>query len=176
MRTIGNPEEFNQKITEVINNTKNAKGVALNNPRRASNIQKSILNYARDEADSRNTIKRWDNPYFVLIYTDRIKTVIYNLKHSDIIERINIKMIKSHEVGNMSHQEMDIERWKEMIEQKRKRDKCKTQTNLNIEEGAFQCRRCGSKKTTYYQMQTRSADEPMTTFVTCTNCGQRWKC
>ena len=77
-------------------------------------------------------------------------------------------MIKSHEIGNMSHQEMDIERWKTMIEQKRKRDKCKTQLNVNIEEGAFQCRKCGSKKTTYYQMQTRSADEPMTTFVQCT--------
>ena len=31
-------------------------------------------------------------------------------------------------------------------------------------------------KCTYYQLQTRSADEPMTTFVTCINCGNRWKC
>jgi transcription elongation factor S-II len=28
---------------------------------------------------------------------------------------------------------------------------------------------------TYYQLQTRSADEPMTTFVTCVNCDNRWK-
>ena len=33
----------------------------------------------------------------------------------------------------MSHQEMDIERWTDMIE-RRKRDKCKTQLNVNIEE------------------------------------------
>ncbi|KAI6698696.1 hypothetical protein NL676_018815 [Syzygium grande] len=31
----------------------------------------------------------------------------------------------------------------------------------------FKCGRCGQRKTTYYQLQTRSADEPMTTFVTC---------
>ena len=42
--------------------------------------------------------------------------------------------------------------------------------------GLFKCGRCKSVKTTYYQMQTRSADEPMTTYVTCKNCGNRWKC
>tara|TARA_B100001094_G_C17866399_1_gene639944 strand:+ start:239 stop:769 length:531 start_codon:yes stop_codon:yes gene_type:complete len=176
MRTIDNPDEFNAKIIKTINNLKNDNGVSINNIRRSANIQKSILNNSRDESDKRNTIKRWDNPYFVLIYIDGIKTILSNLKHSDLIERINNKMIKSHELGGMSHQEMDIERWAEMIEQKRKRDKSKTQTNVNIEEGAFQCRRCGSKKTTYYQMQTRSADEPMTTFVQCTECPARWKC
>lgn len=43
-------------------------------------------------------------------------------------------------------------------------------------DGMFTCGKCRSQKTTYYQLQTRSADEPMTTFVTCTNCSKRWKC
>ena len=43
------------------------------------------------------------------------------------------------------------------------------------DDGMFQCGKCKKKKTTYYQLQTRSADEPMTTFVTCHNCGNRWK-
>jgi DNA-directed RNA polymerase subunit M/transcription elongation factor TFIIS len=42
--------------------------------------------------------------------------------------------------------------------------------------GLFKCGRCKSTKTTYYQMQTRSADEPMTTYVTCKGCGHKWKC
>jgi len=42
--------------------------------------------------------------------------------------------------------------------------------------GIFECGRCKSYKTTYYQLQTRSADEPMTTFVTCVNCNKKWKC
>jgi transcription elongation factor S-II len=42
-------------------------------------------------------------------------------------------------------------------------------------EGVFMCKKCHSKKTSYHQMQTRSADEPMTTFVSCNNCGNRWK-
>jgi transcription elongation factor S-II len=39
----------------------------------------------------------------------------------------------------------------------------------------FRCGRCKERKCTYFQLQTRSADEPMTTFVTCANCGNRWK-
>jgi transcription elongation factor S-II len=39
----------------------------------------------------------------------------------------------------------------------------------------FQCGKCRQRRTTYYQMQTRSADEPMTTFVACLNCDNRWK-
>ncbi|KAL8552378.1 hypothetical protein ACS0TY_001175 [Phlomoides rotata] len=39
----------------------------------------------------------------------------------------------------------------------------------------FTCGRCKKKETTYYQMQTRSADEPMTTYVTCVNCNNHWK-
>jgi hypothetical protein len=41
--------------------------------------------------------------------------------------------------------------------------------------GMFTCGRCKSKRTTFYLLQTRSADEPMTAFITCLACGNRWK-
>jgi len=47
--------------------------------------------------------------------------------------------------------------------------------NTHSETDMFQCGKCKKKRTTYYQMQTRSADEPMTTFVTCLACNHRWK-
>lgn len=43
------------------------------------------------------------------------------------------------------------------------------------ETDQFKCGKCHQRRTKYYQMQTRSADEPMTTYVTCINCGNRWK-
>ncbi|KAF8478244.1 transcription factor S-II-domain-containing protein [Gautieria morchelliformis] len=46
---------------------------------------------------------------------------------------------------------------------------------MEAETDAFQCGRCRQRKTRYFQRQTRSADEPMTIFVTCTNCGNKWK-
>lgn len=37
------------------------------------------------------------------------------------------------------------------------------------------CSKCKQSRVAYSQAQTRSADEPMTTFCECTNCGNRWK-
>lgn len=47
----------------------------------------------------------------------------------------------------------------------------------DVKEGVDKCKKCGSKKTWSYQLQTRSADEPMTTFVTCANptCKYKWR-
>jgi DNA-directed RNA polymerase subunit M/transcription elongation factor TFIIS len=44
---------------------------------------------------------------------------------------------------------------------------------FTVEEGIAQCD-CGSKKTFSYQLQTRSSDEPMTTFTKCSECGKQW--
>ncbi|PIO26188.1 hypothetical protein AB205_0115840, partial [Aquarana catesbeiana] len=43
------------------------------------------------------------------------------------------------------------------------------------ETDLFSCGKCKMKNCTYTQVQTRSADEPMTTFVFCNTCGNRWK-
>jgi DNA-directed RNA polymerase subunit M/transcription elongation factor TFIIS len=42
-------------------------------------------------------------------------------------------------------------------------------------DGIYTCNKCKSKKIFIWQMQTRSADEPITTFCTCINCQNKWK-
>ena len=76
----------------------------------------------------------------------------------------------------MSHQELDYSRWEKLIQANNKKTENKYETNIVASTDTFNCRKCHSNQCTYYQMQTRSADEPMTTFVTCINCGNRWKC
>ena len=46
---------------------------------------------------------------------------------------------------------------------------------IEIEEGVVTCGKCGSNKTYSYQLQTRSGDEGITSFVRCVQCGSRWK-
>lgn len=46
---------------------------------------------------------------------------------------------------------------------------------FEVEEGVLTCQRCNGKRTFSYQKQTRSADEPMTTFAQCMNCKHKWQ-
>jgi transcription elongation factor S-II len=39
----------------------------------------------------------------------------------------------------------------------------------------FRCGKCKKRECTYYELQTRGADEPLTVFVSCTNCQNRWR-
>ena len=67
------------------------------------------------------------------------------------------------------------ENWKELIDEKYKRDRVLYEVDQGGATDEFKCNRCKQRKCTYYELQTRSADEPMTVFVTCLNCGKRWR-
>ncbi len=77
--------------------------------------------------------------------------------------------------AEMTVVELSPKRWKAQIEAQIAKEK-----HLYSPSGSasiyFYCSSCKKKtKCDYYQMQTRSADEPMTTFVTCLECDRRWK-
>ena len=75
----------------------------------------------------------------------------------------------------MTVQETFPEHWKHLIDEKYRKNKVLYETKKEAMTDQFKCRKCGSRETCYYEMQTRSADEPMTIFITCLNCGNRWK-
>ena len=168
LRVIENPENFRINIRKQIDKK-------LNNEKASLNLEKGIYNYTLKEAENRKIVKKWDNKFFVQIYINHLKSILSNL-NTKWIESINNGEIQSHKLAFMTHQELDYDRWAQMIEVKSKRDKNKYETNLAAATDTFTCRKCKNNQCTYYQMQTRSADEPMTTFVTCIPCGNRWKC
>lgn len=150
----------------------------LNNEKRSINLEKAIYNWSIQQATTKNIVKKWDNPQFIQLYQDKLRCLYLNLKSnsSTLLQRINNKEIKVKDLPFMSHQEIQPELWRPIIEAKIKRDKSKCEINLEAATDEFTCFKCKKNRCTYYQLQTRSADEPMTTFVTCVNCGNRWKC
>ena len=167
-RKIENPELFRSNIRKKIDEK-------LQNEKNSSNLEKGIFNYTLKEADQRKIVKKWDNKYFIQIYLDRLRAIYTNLNDT-IIEQITSGAIKPHIVAFMTHQELNPEKWAALIDAKSKRDANKFETNIAAATDTFTCRKCKGNQCTYYQMQTRSADEPMTVYISCCNCGNRWKC
>ena len=167
IRKIENPEKFRANICEKIK-------MMLDNEKDSINLEKAVYNYTLKEANNKKIIKKWDNPVFIQIYLDHLRSVYCNLKPS-IIEKIKNGELLSQQVPFMTHQELQPDKWSKLIEQKIKRDKNKFENNVEASTDTFTCRKCKSNKCSYYALQTRSADEPMTIYVTCLSCDNRWK-
>jgi len=168
MLKISDPTPFRENIRKKLN------GI-LNNETQCINLEKGIYNFAIKEANQRKIIKKWENPHFTQLYVDRLRSIYINLKTPDLAEQIKNREIKPENVAFMTHQELNPEHWKEYIERKIKRDSSKYTTNIEASTDMFTCKKCKSKKCTYYELQTRSADEPTTVFITCLDCGKHWK-
>jgi transcription elongation factor S-II len=179
MRTVTNPAGFRNnlrlKFKEVLQEAGGHESEEAMDAL-SINLERGIYNFIIQKATKEQIVKKWSNPYFVQVYTDHARSVYVNLGVDRIKQAILSREIKAQDLPFMSHQQMLPEKWNSLIEQKRIRDKNKYEVHLEASTDNFQCHKCKSRECTYYQMQTRSADEPMTTFVTCIKCGSRWKC
>ena len=141
-----------------------------------TNIEKSIYNYAIVTAGKKNIIKKWDNPAFTQLYIEKVRTILWNLDaNRSLVSKLYTREIDARKMAFMTHQEFNPESWSVFIEDKRLRDLAKSRNIIEASTDKFTCSRCKTKRCTYYEMQTRSADEPVTIFITCIDCGKRWK-
>jgi DNA-directed RNA polymerase subunit M/transcription elongation factor TFIIS len=166
--TISNPETFRTNIREKIKNI-------LEEDELTINLEKGVFNYAIQEATYKKIIKKWENPSFVQLYTDRLRTIYMNLKNENIVFQLKSKELTPHTFAFMTHQEMNTKHWEKLIEKKQILDKNKYTTNIEASTNLFTCKKCKSKRCTYYTLQTRSCDEPETIFITCLDCGKNFK-
>jgi len=170
-----NPEKFRQNIAVKIQ-VLLEEGNEDDYENDAINIEKGVFNYTIKEANTKKIIKKWDNAAFLQLYMDRLRTVYINMKNIPaLLAKIQKKEIAAQQVAFMTHQEMDQQQWQLLIEQKIKRDASKYNNNIEASTDIYTCKKCKSKKCTYYELQTRSADESATIFVTCLNCGKNWR-
>lgn len=113
-------------------------------------------------------------------YRNRLRTYTMNLrnkKNPELRARLLSGGISPSSFIKMSPNDMAPESLKREIEKLNKQNLFDAQgaTEKRAVTDRFTCGKCKHKKVSYYQMQTRSADEPLTTFCTCENCGNRWK-
>uniref|UniRef100_A0A8C2ED03 Transcription elongation factor A (SII), 3 n=1 Tax=Cyprinus carpio TaxID=7962 RepID=A0A8C2ED03_CYPCA len=113
-------------------------------------------------------------------YKNRVRSRISNLKdpkNPNLRKNVLAGAIDLSRIAVMTAEEMasdELKQLRNVLTQEAIREHQMAKTGGTTTD-LLQCGKCRKKNCTYNQVQTRSADEPMTTFVLCNECGNRWK-
>lgn len=123
----------------------------------------------------------WKSPLFCEAYRQTLRSVFSNIhpkspvNNHRLLCRVKQGEFALSDVPSLTSYEMYPENWFELKDKLLQREQKILEGNKSRATDQFQCRRCQKKECTYYELQTRSADEPMTIFITCLNCGKEWR-
>ena len=153
----------------------------FNNKRLSKQIEKQLYNASIRIAKHRFIKREWVNPLFKHLYVSKIRSFYSNMAEGSYVKNVTFKSkilngdIAIEQISDLSVYDVCPENWTELLDKKIKRDKLKYEMKPKAMTDQFKCRKCSSRSCSYYEVQTRSADEPMTQFITCLDCGNRWK-
>jgi DNA-directed RNA polymerase subunit M/transcription elongation factor TFIIS len=144
-------------------------------------LEIGIWNFSIDFAEKYRVTKSWKDERFSGIYKHVAMKILgyftpgsytYNPK---ILSRLLEGEFKPHNIPYMKSEHLFPDKWMDLIDRKMKRNENMETARQTAKTDQFKCSKCKKRECTYYELQTRSADEPSTIFVSCLNCGNRWR-
>lgn len=138
---------------------------------------------SKDFNQNKNISVNWNSSYFRRFYMNKCIKIYTNLnensyiKNKNLINKVKTGEIEPYQLAFLKPVELFPETWDKLIKKKELKDEyIYTKKLLAITE-SYTCPKCKKNRCSYYNLQTRSIDEPETTFVTCENsaCGYKWK-
>lgn len=113
-------------------------------------------------------------------YKNRVRSRVANLKDAKnptLRSNFLCGAVTAQQLAKMTPEEMASDEMKKIREKfvKEAINDAQLATVQGTKTDLLKCGKCKKRNCTYNQLQTRSSDEPMTTFVMCNECGNRWK-
>lgn len=133
-------------------------------------VIEGIYNYSKQYCISNNV--EVNSESLRSVCDDVFSNIVYNLSAPSFKNKIVTKKVRAYNIAYMSPQQMNEDAWKKEIDKK-----ATDEENIkrkNFVEG-HKCRKCGKQEIYTWQLQTRSGDEPITTFYRCHNCSNTWR-
>lgn len=143
-------------------------------------LERAIYNHCIQEATKHHILRDWSFPLFQKMYERKMRFYTGNLhpdcyvENKNLLARYKNKEFRFEDLVTWNNTEIFPERNKELAEKQFQREQRLLEGNKANATDQFFCGRCHKRQCTYYELQTRSADEPMTIFIQCVNCGKRW--
>jgi DNA-directed RNA polymerase subunit M/transcription elongation factor TFIIS len=112
------------------------------------------------------------------IYYDKFDSLCQNLNPDGVLQNKTFRnniikgIILPEGISSLPPQVVHPQRW--LTQTKKIELRKYKESNMGVTD-AYTCRRCKKKRCSVYIMQTRSADEPATIFITCVECGEVMK-
>ena len=153
----------------------------IENEKISRQIEQSIYNSTISYSSENNIKRNWDNNIFKSLYLSRIRSIYTNLRPDSYLRNKNFKTkvleneIDPKNIASLSRYDVFPEVWADLLQKLSEKDKLKYELKPEAMTDMFKCRKCESRSCSYYEFQTRSADEPMTQFITCLDCNNNWK-
>ena len=158
-----------------------AEQVPCLNTKQIADLEIGIYNWCIHCADNTDIIKNWGNKRFANMYKAKAISALVNLnpetyvKNERLLQRLKEKEYKPHDIPFMKPENTFPEKWRHVIDKKQVKEHYAFQDKQEAMTDQFLCGKCKKRECVYYELQTRSADEPMDVYITCLNCGHRWR-
>lgn len=161
--------------TNIINKFK-----SILNEKDATIIEHSIQNYTNEQITILGLTQ--DHPSIIRIYNEKARSLYDNLNsksyfnNTELLTKIKNKNIDLEKIAFLNiHSFCHKNLWKTIKQNQEILDKNLMGLKPTTETDQFLCKKCKQRKTTFYTMQIRSADEAETSFITCLNCAYSWR-
>ena len=155
-------------------------GITLNKTE-IKDLEIGIFNWTIDFCTKNNIIKNWNDSKFKKTYINKSVSVISNLdpkqylKNDYLLNIVQNKEIKPHEIPYLKSDLVFPDKWNNIKNTLQKKEEgLKNNKNISTTD-QFKCGKCKKRECSYYELQIRSADESATLFITCLNCGSKWR-
>lgn len=178
--TEADTETITSNRTKIINAITESMGSILSEEEIKS-LEVAIFHSTLHAAEKRHISKVWTYPLFTQLYSSVARTIVGNLNPNTYIQNKNLFKrfedgeLSLEEIAGFGHTDLYPEIWKDSLIRQFEREKRQLEGNRAMATDQFLCKGCKKRECTYYELQTRSADEPMTIFIQCLNCGKRWR-
>jgi transcription elongation factor S-II len=144
-------------------------------------LEVALLVHVTELAKKHYIPRNWKASPFCDLYRTQLRALLWNIHpkspigNSRLLQRCLDGEFPLEQIPTMSAYDMFPEQWQQLADKQLVREQKILEGNKSQATDEYKCNRCHKRECTYYEQQTRSADEPMTIFITCLNCGKRWK-